>query len=326
MRLKNKYIIFNNADYKDGSNDKDGYCTICLHDLNHLDGVEVVGGPMPKMHSILTYLIIILRKLRIPCVLLKPFVKSKKQDSRDLCVLFLRIFDATYLTWLRLQYPKAKFALFLRDLYETKQPHVSYYRNEHLIDYWGTYDILEKEKYGMDFYYPEIESRIDLSSVSEQSTCDVFFAGAAKKRFSQILEAYDYFTSHGIKCHFIIMDADEKEKENREGIEYINEFMPYRRMLELSVQSNCILEISQEGAVGNTSRFLEAVIYNKKLITNNSGILSEKYYNPKFMKVYSSITEILPSFINEEIDVDYGYTGDFSPVGLIRCIDDVIRK
>lgn len=324
MRLKNKYIIFNNADYKDGSNDKDGYCTICLHDLNHLKGVEVVGGPMPKMHSILAYLIIILRKLRVPCIFLKPFVKSNKQDSRDLCVLFLRIFDATYLTWLRLQYPKAKFVLFLRDLYETKQPHVSNYCKEHLIDYWGTYDMLEKEQYSMDFFYPEIESKIDLSSISEQSTCDVFFAGAAKKRLSQILEAYDYFTSHGIKCHFIIMDADEKEF--RDGIEYINEFMPYRRMLELSVQANCILEISQEGAVGNTSRFLEAVIYNKKLITNNKGILNEKYYNPKFMKVFGSITDISLSFINEQMDVDYGYAGDFSPVGLIKCIDNVISK
>lgn len=324
MKLNHKYIIYNNADYKDGSNDKDGYCTICLYDLNFLEGVEVVGGPMPEMHRFLAYLIIIIRKLRIPYIVLKPFIKSNKQDSRDLCVLFLRIFDVTYLTWLRLQYPKAKFALFLRDLYETKQPHVSYYRKQHLIDYWGTYDLLEKEKYDMDFYYPEIESKIDLSSVSIHSTCDVFFAGAAKKRFSQILEAYDYFTSHGVKCHFIIMDVDEKEKEIRAGIEYINEFMPYRRMLELSVQSNCILEISQEGAVGNTSRFLEAVIYNKKLVTNNRGILNEKYYNPKFMKVYNSITEISPSFIKEEIDVDYEYAEDFSPVGLIKCIDNVI--
>lgn len=326
MKLNHKYIIYNNADYKDGSNDKDGYCTICLYDLNYLDGVKVVGGPMPKMHRVLAYLIKIFRKLRIPCMLLKPFINSNKQDSSDLCVLFLRIFDATYLTWLRLQYPKAKFVLFLRDLYETKQPYVSYYRQEHLIDFWGTYDILEKEKYDMDFYYPEIESKIDISSVPVQSTCDVFFAGAAKKRFSQILEAYDYFSSFGIKCHFIILDVNEKEKVSRDGIEYIDEFMPYRKMLELSIQSKCMLEISQDGAVGNTSRFLEAVIYNKKLITNNRGILNEKYYNPKYMKVYGSITEISPSFINEEIDVDYAYSGDFSPVGLVRCIDDIISK
>lgn len=324
--LNHRYIIYNNADYKDGTNDENGYNTICLLDLKKVEGVTIIGGPMPRMPRLLSYLMRLLRKLGVPCKVIKPFVKKDKRDSRDLCVLFLRIFDATYLNWLRLQYPKAKFVLFLRDLYETKQPHVTYYKREHLIDYWGTFDINEKERYGMHFHYPEIESTVDISTCSKVPACDLFFAGAAKDRYSLLIDAYDYFEYHGIKCHFIIMDVDDNEEQIRDGIEYTNEFIPYRKMLEYSISAKCMLEIVQEGAVGNTSRFLEAVIYNKKLISNNKSILGEKYYNQKYIKLFNSITEVDPTFVVDEMNVDYGYEGDFSPVGLIKHIDDVICK
>ena len=324
MNLRHHYKLFNSADYKDGSNNKDGYYTICVEDLKKISDIEIIGGPLQKAPKTIRFWIKTLRILRIPRSILRPWVKVEPDDGPDVCILLFRLVKATYLNWLRLKYPQAKFVFFLRDLYCTKMPTIGYYQKEHLIDVWGSYDKQEVEKYHFDFYYPEIESKIDFSSFSLEPTCDVFFAGAAKQRLAALLEAYDYLTARGVRCHFIIMDAKVGKAEQREGIEYTHELIPYREMLLHSIRCKCMLEINQEGAVGNTSRFLEAVMYNKKLITNSQSIKNEHFYNPQYIKIFNKITEVDVDFILDDKPVEYGYRNEFSPVGLIEKIETVL--
>lgn len=324
MKLNNKFIIFNSADYKDGTNNKDGYYTICLEDLKQLPDITIVGGPMPPVPKLLLFLIRVFRRLRIPTGILRPLVSKKCIDTERKSILLIRILDPTYLHWLRLKYPKGVFVLFLRDLYVTKEPSVSIYRKEKLIDIWGSYDKDEKERYNMDFFYPEIESKLSFPGLDLSPTCDIFFAGAAKNRLPRLLEAYDYFTASGLKCHFIIMDANERESDLREGIEYTKELIPYRQMLLHSIRCRCMLEINQEGAVGNTSRFLEAVMYNKRLITNSTSVKEDAFYKPEFIKIFSDIKDIDPAFVKDDSVVDYHYNNEFSPIGLIECINGIL--
>jgi hypothetical protein len=121
------------------------------------------------------------------------------------------------------------------------------------------------------------------------------------------------------------MDVDEKEKEEREGIEYTTELIPYKEMLIHSIRCNCLLDINQNGAVGNTSRFLEAIMYNKKLLTNNLAAKESEFYQPAYMFVFHDITEVNPEFILQDTQVDYHYHNEFSPVGLIKTIDNLIK-
>lgn len=326
MNLKHHFKLINSADYKDGSNNKDGYYTICVEDLKDNPNIEIIGGPMQQAPKSIRFWIKTLRILRIPRCILRPFVEVEPDDGPEVCILLFRMVKATYLNWLRLKYPQATFVFFLRDLYKTKMPTIGYYRNEHLIDVWGSYDEEEVKKYHFDFYYPEIESKIDFPGISLEPTCDVFFAGAAKQRLSQLLEAYDYLSSHGIRCHFIIMDAKASEADQRDGIEYTHELIPYRQMLLYSIRCKCMLEINQDNAVGMTSRFLEAVMYNKKLITNSQSVKESPFYNPKNIVVFEKITDVDPSFILDEAPVDYGYDNEFSPIGLMEHIDQVISS
>ena len=48
MRLTHHYKLINSADYKDGSNNADGYYTICVEDLKDSPDVEIIGGPMQQ--------------------------------------------------------------------------------------------------------------------------------------------------------------------------------------------------------------------------------------------------------------------------------------
>lgn len=48
--------------------------------------------------------------------------------------------------------------------------------------------------------------------------------------------------------------------------------MTYREMLYHTVNSKVVLEINQGCVDGFTSRFLESVMYNKRLLTNNFAV------------------------------------------------------
>ena len=120
MDLKHHYKLINSADYKDGSNNRDGYYTICVEDLKGCSDIEIIGGPMQQAPRWIRILIKTLRILHIPRSILSPLVKAEPDDGPEVCILLFRLVKATYLNWLRLKYPKAIFIFFLRDLYHTK--------------------------------------------------------------------------------------------------------------------------------------------------------------------------------------------------------------
>jgi hypothetical protein len=67
-------------------------------------------------------------------------------------------------------------------------------------------------------------------------------------------------------------------------------------------------------------------MYNKKLITNSQPVKDSPFYRPEYIKLYDNITEIDPSFVLDDTPVDYGYNNEFSPIGLIEHIDNVISS
>ena len=102
--------------------------------------------------------------------------------------------------------------------------------------------------------------------------------------------------------------------------------MTYREMLEHTVNARCLLDINQEGAVGYTSRFLEAVMYGRRLITNNPSIRASKFFSSGYIQIVDKIEEIDPSFVSDEWKVDYHYNDEFSPFSLIDRIEEELIK
>lgn len=124
-----------------------------------------------------------------------------------------------------------------------------------------------------------------------------------------------------MKCHFIVTHAAEDEKQLRDGVIYTNAFIPYIDMLNMTVNSNCVFDTQQEGYVGFSSRFLEAVMYNKRLITDNPSVLKSQFYNPKNIQYVDNIAKIDPKFVKQSSPVDYHYNAEFSPIHLVEQID-----
>ena len=155
---------------------------------------------------------------------------------------------------------------------------------------------------------------------------DVFFAGYVKDRLPNLLKAYDIFTNSGLIVHYYLTGVKPEDRVDLPGVEYAEKPIPYYDMLYRTVNSRCVLEFMQKGAVGNTSRFLEAVMFNKKLITNNLSIKDSKFYDPRFIQVVDNASEIDPGFIVNNQNVDYRYNGEFSPIHLIEQIDNELTK
>ncbi len=188
-----------------------------------------------------------------------------------------------------------------------------------------TFDKGESQKFGFP-HFDEFESKIDIQQEEEMES-DVFFAGKAKDRLPRLLEAYEIFTKAGLKCKYYLTEVPKEEQKELPGVEYADKFMSYKEMLYHTVNTQCVFEINQTGADGYTSRFLEAVIYGKKLITDNAFVKQSKYYTPNNIQVVSRMSDIDASFVRKGEDfVDYHYDGGFSPFRMIERVEEELIK
>lgn len=160
---------------------------------------------------------------------------------------------------------------------------------------------------------------------SENTTSDLCFAGGAQPgdtRVPLIRTIYQTLKKKGIKEDFLITNWPDQH----DGIRYEREYIPYRSILEMEKQSNCILEILKEGQHFQTVRYFEAVVYQKKLLTNNPNLSELPYYNSEFMKYFSEPSDIDPEWIRKQEPVHYDYDNQFSPEGIPDLIEEYLSE
>ena len=320
------YIFFNAVSNKRKNNQND-YNVICLRDLETISNMTVVQVPFDyaKYPIRWLYCLIYSSKLKkiIPFCVKKLFFpyyfKNKFNDNRPICfVIYNPYIPFEYFEYLRKTYPNCKIVRIYRD-FLTKQIK-SINDIDKKFDLIMSFDKEESNRYGISFF-KEYESKIDINPSLDAPKYDIFFAGVAKDRWPRLLKAYKIFTSAGLKCHYYIVNLPKEQQIELEGVEYSNKPLEYTEMLQRSIDSKCLLEINQSGAVGYTSRFLEAVMYNKKLITDNYSIIDDKFYNPKYIQCVKNVDDIDTEFVKSTEEVNYNYKDEFSPIHLIEQID-----
>ena len=330
-KLHYNYVIFGN-----GENclrpTPDGYDTICLKDLDNKDGILNLYSPVCQMPFILRLLYRmhhsgIATKLHIP---FKEFwypiyFRNIFKENKPLCIVLFQRLPVSYLRYIKKRYPNSRIVLTYRDLKkitEIKHPDLP---NNKLIDLECSIDANEAKKYGW-MHFTEIESKIEVPISKNYPESDVFFAGKAKDRLPRLLEAYSIFTSAGLKCKYYLTGVPLADRKCLPGIVYADGLMKYTEMLYHTVNTRCVLEINQSEAVGYTSRFLEAVMFNKRLITDNQDVKKSPFYSSQNILCISKISDIIPEFVSNRELVNYNYTDEFSPIYLIEKIDTELAK
>ena len=333
MAFKYKYVLFNTLDEEVYKDHPDNYFDICVNDLRSSDDIEVVSAPLYHLPKFFRYLYAIHNSQRFKSNLpLKniwyPFYFKNRKSKSPFCFILLNHkIPVTYLQYLKNKYPDCRIVVLHRDLAEVCNRTNPSLSGNSILDLEMTYDDEESVRYGWP-HFSEFESKINLSPTSDYPESDVFFAGRAKDRFPMLLSAYYKFKEAGLNVHYFLTGVPESNQIKLEGIEYANRNMSYREMLEHTVNTRCVLEINYGQTKGYTSRFLEAVIYGKKLITNNSTVVKSPFYTTGNIKVVSNFDDdsIVDFVKNSEALVAYNYKGEFSPYRLIERIEEELDK
>lgn len=176
----------------------------------------------------------------------------------------------------------------------------------------------KKVKYHEQFFpvgFNEV-SKLNFSSRTKDKPV-FFFLGRDKGRSDAISMLADKLAERNFIVDFnIVKDNKITAKSNY----FIDKPLSYEENLKRSLSSDVIVDITQKNQCGWTLRILEALYFNKKIITNNIFILRSSIYSPKriFILDYDSWDK-LDEFISSSTEpVDESLLHAFSPDFLIE--------
>lgn len=234
-----------------------------------------------------------------------------------------------YLEKLKQKYENVYLYALLTDSIEADSPHLNYVRDKLSSKVWNkvlTYDKYDAQKYGFTWFGYTYYSSFDFVSPS-QHTSDLYFVGYDKgNRGSLIGEIFDTLESQGVNCNFKVVSNHADTYVNGSKLAYTRKKQTYPEVVADVKSSQCILEVLQENQQAQSIRYFEAIIYNKKLLTNNVHIKELPYYDPRYMHYFQSVEDIDPSWIKSDYTIDYKYHGEFSPVHLVDFIKELEKE
>ena len=159
-----------------------------------------------------------------------------------------------------------------------------------------TFDSNDAEKYGMQYNNTYYFDNFDLKN---QDLYDIMYVGVEKKgRIDIINNVKKICDKYNLKYNFnIVRNPNYKSSYN---IEY-SDNLDYFEILKLVGKSKAILDLNNSNQVGLTLRPLEALFFQKKLITNNKNIINYDFYSSDniFILDVDSISD-LPEFLNKK--------------------------
>ena len=186
-----------------------------------------------------------------------------------------------------------------------------------------SFDKGDCEKYGFH-KYTTYYSKLPLE-IPEKLETDAFFVGVSKgQRHEKLVKLYRRLKAENAKVDFYL--ANHNDLTNREeGIHY-NDWLSYDDVLQKVMKTNCLVEIVDNNHQGFTLRTVEALCYNKRLVTNNASVKDLKYYNTGFILYTPNVEDADLSFIMSDAPVEYNYENEYSPIHFLDDIDEVVSK
>ncbi|MBQ3272300.1 MAG: hypothetical protein IJH44_03500 [Solobacterium sp.] len=152
----------------------------------------------------------------------------------------------------------------------------------------------------------------------------VYLGGAQKNdtRVGKVRDIYACLSGQGVDCDFVITNWPEQN----DGIQYEKDYVSYGELIRREYAGKCILEVLKENQNYNSARYFEAVVMNRKLLSNNPNLTSLPYYDEKYMRYFSRPEEIDAAWLKDGAMPDYHYRGEFSPVHIPELIERYLGK
>lgn len=199
----------------------------------------------------------------------------KKQLMRyDDIIVFDSLHTAKLLRFIK-RHSNARLIYWHWNLIKTEKERKLIKDTRSFCEHW-TFDSVDAEKYEMKlnsqfFFYQNV---IDI--VKEKK---VFFVGTDKGRYDSLKQIAQIVKKMNHIPEFHVIDSAKT------GEFYQREFVEYDEVLDSIRKSKAVLELVQNEQIGLTSRTLEAMFLETKLITNNQDIIKYKFYDRRNIHV-----------------------------------------
>lgn len=330
---KYNYVVF-------GSQNE--YYKKAYSDINNCDGCVYFSEPL-LVQGISGYLLRLIRRIHMSPKVNKyiklPFkhiwnpilYRYKFEPVKPICFIFFAAGPFSehipygFIDYIKERYPDSKCVIFYQDLVEKKRT-VSLKKYREFADLIFSFDYGDCEKYNLRYHnlvYSDILNEMDSCPIKS----DIYFCGAVKNRLPEILDAYFWFRDHEFICDFHLITKDKKLIKKYKGYEGLNfcKNFSYQANLEHIQETRNMLEIMQKGGTGFTLRTCEAIIFKKRLISNNSFLKKADFYDGNQFLTYNKINEMpmsLSDLLKDFVFPDN--TNYISPIVFIDEIDKIV--
>ncbi len=228
-----------------------------------------------------------------------------------------------FLQFLRNHYPNAKLVYLLLN--------VNRYLNIDFDSFSPNFDLVitidegDAKRYGLEFH-PFFYSAVDIEN-DDLEESDVLFVGNAKDRLEEIHNLYAILTQNGFKCDFHIVGVERQDQKYEGRITY-NRPMNYDEVVCRVKKTKVLLELMQQGQTCGTLREHEAVLYRKKLLTNNSYIKNRNFYSRDNVSVFERVDEIDIAWLKSQVNLPANYSGqeELSPRAFLHYVQEKLSK
>lgn len=247
------------------------------------------------------------------------------EEERPLCFIYythyLQEIRNGIVRYIKKKYPNSKHVFFFTDPAHVKNEMIDFLRSPEVgMDGIGVFDYGMAKKYNIEHWpnvYPNKKER------EEKIIYDLCFVGVDKGRKDTIEKIARVCKENKIKTAFYLKTDDKDKKET--NIKYIDDLMPYRDVVEISQKSKCILELDIPEYHTCTLRMQEAIVFNKKILTNNKEVCNMPYFKDSNNVIFfDEIEEIDWNRVVSNESVDYAYAGDYSMSKILGKIQTFI--
>lgn len=146
------------------------------------------------------------------------------------------------------------------------------------VKIWS-FDQADCLKFGFLLYPQFVEQINGLKNIQIQY--DFSFVGRDKGRTQVLSRLKESLNGHGYSTFFDIRNPASRDIQQSANLSYVD-------YLERYLSATCMIEILQDGQSGMTLRPLEALVYGRKLLTNNPDIVKEDFYHPSNIMVFDT--------------------------------------
>ncbi len=216
-------------------------------------------------------------------------------------------------------FPASRQVHFFSDAQHITDSNISFLRKN--MDAIGVYDPSLAERYKIRFWPNAFPS---LKPESEEIEYDLCFVGNGLGRSSKIEKIADFCKENGLKTAIFLMNPDGPKKNK--NITYLDSMIPYRETVELVQKSRCVLELQRDYG-GCSMRVLEAVILNKKILTDNINVFRMPCCegHAQFIHYFQDVDDIDIDFFKVD-DVDYKYAGQYSADRFLKRVCESVQN